>query len=120
MRAHEEEIERQRDAVDAVDAEAAEEGRINRDLATVMVARLDAGRRAAEKLLGVLQVSPDALTSPKHAGPIVQAFAACSSTCKVCNETWTALLNVPASRECTSGVSGCISWADAAMHWKQV
>lgn len=56
MRAHEEEIERQRDAVDAVDEEAAEEGRINRDLATVMVARLDAGRRAAEKLLGVLQV----------------------------------------------------------------
>lgn len=55
-RAHEEEIERQRDAVDAVDAEAAEEGRINRDLATVMVARLDAGRKAAEKLLGVLQV----------------------------------------------------------------
>ncbi|KAK9821895.1 hypothetical protein WJX74_010592 [Apatococcus lobatus] len=55
VRAHEEEIERQRDAVDAVDEEAAEEGRINRDLATVMVARLDAGRRAAEKLLGVLQ-----------------------------------------------------------------
>ncbi len=66
MRAHEEEIERQRDAVDAVDAEAAEEGRINRDLATVMVARLDAGRRAAEKLLGVLQVRILLEPTPGH------------------------------------------------------
>ena len=70
VRAHEEEIERQRDAVDAVDEEAAEEGRINRDLATVMVARLDAGRRAAEKLLGVLQVGTDPATSLHILSPL--------------------------------------------------
>lgn len=51
-------VERQRAAVELVEADAAEEGRINRELSALMLARLDASRKAAEKLLGVLQVHP--------------------------------------------------------------
>ena len=42
----------------AVDTEAEQESAINRELAHVMCARLDAARRATERLLGVLQVHP--------------------------------------------------------------
>ena len=49
-------VERQREALLAVDTEAEEESTINRELAHVMCARLDAARRATERLLGVLQV----------------------------------------------------------------
>ena len=38
-----------------MDTEAEEESTINRELAHVMCARLDAARRATERLLGVLQ-----------------------------------------------------------------
>eukprot|EP00884_Botryococcus_braunii_P012143 jgi/Botrbrau1/2092/Bobra.0047s0050.1 len=55
LRPHDSEVERQRIAVEAADADALEEGRINRELAALMLARLDASRKAAEKLLGVLQ-----------------------------------------------------------------
>jgi hypothetical protein len=51
-------VERQRAAVEAADADAMEESRINRELAALMAARMDASRKAAEKLLGVLQVGP--------------------------------------------------------------
>ena len=43
-------------AAEALDAEAAEESRSGRELAALLAARLDAARRASEKLLGVLQV----------------------------------------------------------------
>lgn len=49
-------IERQRAALVSVETEAEEESTINRELANVMCARLDAARRATERLLGVLQV----------------------------------------------------------------
>ena len=42
----------------AVNTEAEQESAINRELAHVMCARLDAARRATERLLGVLQVCP--------------------------------------------------------------
>jgi hypothetical protein len=42
-------------AADALDGEAAEESRAGRELAALLAARLDAARRASEKLLGVLQ-----------------------------------------------------------------
>ena len=42
----------------SVDTEAEQESAINRELAHVMCARLDAARRATERLLGVLQVPP--------------------------------------------------------------
>ncbi|BDA42713.1 hypothetical protein COCOBI_03-6060 [Coccomyxa sp. Obi] len=48
-------VERQRAALAAIDLEAEEESGINRELAGVMCTRLDAARRATEKLLGVLQ-----------------------------------------------------------------
>lgn len=51
-------VERQRAALAAIDAEAEEESGINRELANVMCTRLDAARRATEKLLGVLQARP--------------------------------------------------------------
>lgn len=37
-------------------ADAAEESRVNADLATLLCARLQASKRATERLLGVLQV----------------------------------------------------------------
>ena len=43
-------------ALAAIDTEAEEESGINRELAAVMCTRMDAARRATEKLLGVLQV----------------------------------------------------------------
>ena len=43
-------------AAEALDGEAAEESRSGRELAALLAARLDAARRASEKLLGVLQV----------------------------------------------------------------
>lgn len=49
-------VERQRAALLAVDTEAEEESAINRELAHVMCARVDAARKATERLLGVLQV----------------------------------------------------------------
>jgi hypothetical protein len=48
-------VERQRAALEGVDAEAEEESGASRELAAAMCTRLDAARRAAEKLLGVLQ-----------------------------------------------------------------
>ena len=54
-------VERQRAALAAIDLEAEEESGINRELAAVMCTRLDAARRATEKLLGVLQVGTPAL-----------------------------------------------------------
>lgn len=45
-------------AAEALDAEAAEESRSGRELAALLAARLDAARRASEKLLGVLQARP--------------------------------------------------------------
>ncbi|KAK9830979.1 hypothetical protein WJX81_004843 [Elliptochloris bilobata] len=42
-------------AAGALDTEAAEESRSGRELAALLAARLDAARRASEKLLGVLQ-----------------------------------------------------------------
>lgn len=53
---HAVQVERQRAVLLAVDTEAEEESTINRELANVMCARLDAARRATERLLGVLQV----------------------------------------------------------------
>ena len=50
------ELERQSAAVGAIVADAAEESRVNTDLASLLCARLDASRRATERLLGVLQV----------------------------------------------------------------
>ena len=41
---------------ESLDGEAAEESRSGRELAALLAARLDAARRASEKLLGVLQV----------------------------------------------------------------
>ncbi|KAK9817288.1 hypothetical protein WJX72_012262 [[Myrmecia] bisecta] len=55
VRAHDVEIERQRSMLETIDADAAEESRINSQLCGLMCARLDASRRAAERLLGVLQ-----------------------------------------------------------------
>ena len=49
-------MERQRAVLLTVDTEAEQESAINRELAHVMCARLDAARRATERLLGVLQV----------------------------------------------------------------
>jgi Mg2+/Co2+ transporter CorB len=49
-------VERQRAALEAIDAEAEEESSINRELAHVMCTRLEAARKATEKMLGVLQV----------------------------------------------------------------
>lgn len=62
-------VERQRAALAAIDLEAEEESGINRELAAVMCTRLDAARRATEKLLGVLQVgcpSPSPWPHFKH------------------------------------------------------
>ena len=53
---HAVQVERQRAVLLAVDTEAEEESTINRELANVMCTRLDAARRATERLLGVLQV----------------------------------------------------------------
>ncbi len=59
-------VERQRAALAAIDLEAEEESGINRELAAVMCTRLDAARRATEKLLGVLQVGIPALLVFSH------------------------------------------------------
>lgn len=58
-------VERQRVALAAVDTEAEEESGITRELAAVMCTRLDAARRATEKLLGVLQVGANLLVIAK-------------------------------------------------------
>ncbi len=42
--------------IDQLDADAAEESRLNQGMAGVMLGRLQSGRAAAERTLGVLQV----------------------------------------------------------------
>lgn len=55
MFAHGVEIARQKAATDAITSDAEAESRINSELCGLMCKRLDAGRRATEKLLGVVQ-----------------------------------------------------------------
>ena len=50
--------------VDHLDSDAAEESRINQDMAGLTLGRLQSGRAAAERTLGVLQVGGGALGRP--------------------------------------------------------
>lgn len=55
-RPHELEVARLQVSLDTVEHDAREEGRVNAQLAQLINLRLDAARRALERLLGVLQV----------------------------------------------------------------
>ena len=50
--------------VDHLDSDAAEESRINQDMAGLTLGRLQSGRAAAERTLSVLQVGGGALGRP--------------------------------------------------------
>lgn len=56
-RPHDLEVARLQVSLDAVEADAREECKINHQLAQLIHMRLEAARKAAERLLGVLQVS---------------------------------------------------------------
>ena len=59
-RPHDLEVTRLQMALDVVEADAEEESRINSQLAQLVCLRLDASRKAVERLLGILQASPAA------------------------------------------------------------
>ena len=56
-RPHDLEVTRLQMALDVVEADAEEESRINSQLAQLVCLRLDASRKAVERLLGILQAS---------------------------------------------------------------
>ena len=58
--AREADLERQRSAIGDIEADAAEESRVNIELAGQLSTRLDASRRASERLLGTFQVTGQA------------------------------------------------------------
>lgn len=55
-RPHDLEVTRLQVALDVVEADAEEESKINAQLAQLVCMRLEASRRAVERMLGVLQV----------------------------------------------------------------
>ena len=76
-------VERQRAVLLSVDTEAEQESAINRELAHVMCARLDAARRATERLLGVLQVPP-CLALPSSELPRCTGRQVAEQACRAC------------------------------------
>lgn len=52
---HEADIDRQKEAIDALDRDAELESKLNQEMAHVMIGRVQSGRSSAEKVLSVLQ-----------------------------------------------------------------
>ena len=57
-RPHDLEVARLQVSLDVVDTDARQEAKVNAQLAQLVHMRLDAARKAVERLLGILQVGP--------------------------------------------------------------
>ena len=89
----------------SVDTEAEQESAINRELAHVMCARLDAARRATERLLGVLQVLPCLALLSSHP-PGCTDRQVVENACRLCSH--------PESMQCDGVLLQACANAEAA------